>query len=667
MLSQKITKAALTMETAKSEEEFLTSQRELANAARLWETSHNALQYGDEQIQLDNVNNSEETFLLFLESEPHYEAIRSAVNELLTITFGQENRQEQVELYTDHIQQHEDEFLQRMDLITFGYDNESRERVQYLSQTEYLLLAIALGLLLMEGVFIFRPVIRRMDRYTRELIDKEHSLEVALEKQKKEKEKVEYLNIQARTVFSNVRQGIFLMDKNFTISELHSQVLEDIFRSDKLAGANFVKLLRPKLVKRDQEALESFLKQLFNPKTKEKVLKKLNPVEKVEVFHSDGKDAAIESRHLSISFSRIWDRDKIQSVLVNISDDTDTVLLQKQIQESEERNRRESVQLLSILKVDPLLIKQLLTEIDHSLKVIMQRYEQGKEEEFQELINYTFNTIHNLKGNASLIDLQLLEEKFHQIEEIITEIRAKDAVVSKDFLKILFEINEVNLIVSNMQQMLTRISEVNMKMQGNPEKVWTNKRLKESLEKGFKKICAETDMRADFVFEDNDVSLPEEYLLTVKDITIQLARNSLAHGIEPEYERIIASKAPEGKMRLTIEQVTDEEILLIYEDNGRGLDPDKIATRAIESELVDPTRLQTMNEQELSALIFEDGFSTSPIVDKISGRGQGMSLVRSLIERFDGEFSIHSRKGEYFRMVISLPAKIQPLLRKTQQ
>lgn len=664
MLSQKIAKAALGMETAKTEADFVARQQELEKSSRLWESSHNALQYGSKEMELDNVNNSRETLLLFLESEPHYEAIHSAVRNLLALAYTDPERHKKLNEYNNLIQQHEDEFLELMDRITFHYDNESAERVKLLSSTEYILLAVALILLLAEAMFIFRPVIKRIKVYTHELIEKEKSLQQALENQKKEKDKVDYLNKQAETVFSNVRQGIFLMDERFTISELYSKALENIFRTDNLAGTNFVKLLRPKLVQKDQEALESFVKQLFNPKTKEKVLKKLNPVEQIEIFHSDGKDAEIESRYLEISFSRISNKNVIHSILVNVSDETDTVLLQKQIRESEEKNKRESAQLLSILRVDPVLIRQLLIEIKSSLGEILKKYEQGKEQDFRELIRHTFTTIHNLKGNASLIDLQLLEDKFHQIEDITSLILKKEEIISKDFLKVLFEINEVNVIVDNMQQMLMKIVEVNSKLQDQSDKPISNERLRESLVKGVRKLCENAEKEVKFTFEDNDIFLPDEYLLTVKDVTIQLVRNSLAHGIEPEYERIIASKPPVGNIRLTLKK-TANEISLNYQDDGRGLDLEKIGSKATALNLLSENRISMLTDQEKAELIFEQGFSTSQMVNKLSGRGQGMGLVKAIVQQFGGELSIDTRAGEYFKIAISLPLRVKPQTLKT--
>ncbi|MFY0685666.1 MAG: type IV pili methyl-accepting chemotaxis transducer N-terminal domain-containing protein [Cyclobacteriaceae bacterium] len=657
MLSQRITKAALAMETAETEAEFVDYRNELKAAAILWENSHQSLQYGNEKMGLEDVNNSDKTLLLFLESESHYEGMRSAIGGLVEIQYADSLAKERVGRYTDKIQKHEGKFLDLMNQITFSYDNESKARVQQLSQTEYVLLAIALLLLILEAFFIFRPVFQRVRKYTQELIDKEKSIQLALDQTRKEKKKVDYLNHQAQTVFSNVRQGIFLMDDQYTISELHSEVLQDILRQDDLAGTNFVKLLRPKLVHKNQEALEDFVELLFDPKIKEKTLQKLNPVENVEIYHSENGEAGIEARHLSISFSRIRGRKRIYSILVNIADESDTVMLQKQIQEAEERNKRESAQLLSILKVDPLLIKQLLTEIKDSIQEILDIYEKGVDE-FDDLIEFTFRTIHHLKGNTSLIDLQLLEDKFHQIEEIIIAVKEKDKVVSKDFLKILYEINEVTQITNNMQQMLSKIAQFNMQLSENEEtKSMTNEKLKTFLNQGVAKLSRDAGKQINFLFTENDIKLSEEFLLLIKDLTIQLVRNSLAHGIESEQERLLSNKTQHGNISLTIHNTQSDDLMLIYKDDGRGLDLDRIVEKAIAKKIVGTDEVRSFSDAAKANLIFIESFSTSENADMMSGRGQGMSIIKSIVDKSRGTLAIDTVKDRYFSVSITLPVK----------
>lgn len=655
MLSQKITKAALAMEDVKDSAAFETYQTELAEAADLWERSHNALQYGNEELNLNNVNNSERTLLLFLEVEPHFTAMEAAVDQLRQMDIPEDSASKAIlDAEINTLMRHEPDFLRVMNEITEDYDNESATRVTELSRTEYILLFIALGLLFLEGLLIFRPVINRINTYTQELISKEKSLEEALEEQKKEKAKVEFLNNQAQTVFENVNQGLFLLDRKFTISELHSQAMEDILESENIGGDNFINLMRPRLIKRDQDALEMFAKHLFNPEIDDEVLSQLNPIDQVEIYNSNNPEGTIESRFLRFSFARVWDANQIQSVLVNANDETNEVLMQRRISESEEKNKRESEQLLSILRVDASLLNEFLTRAKESLRGISERYEAHQSENYSELLNFTFNVVHNLKGNATLVELHLVADRLHKIENIIVELRDKANILGNDFLKILYEMSELSHIITNMNKMLVRIAEVNRQLSGEATND-SNIKLIDSLRTGLSKLCKEIKKPAQLEFDDGDVTIPRKYHLTLKDVTIQLLRNTLVHGIEDPDTRVVKGKPVTGRIHIKVKKIGSDRLEYIYEDDGEGLNYEKITQKAIASGLISPTAAETMTDDEHIRLLFSDGFSTATEITHHAGRGQGMSIIRSLTEQFDGSYQVYNRKDEGFGISIQLP------------
>ena len=662
MLAQKITKAALAMETAQSESEFNASKAELVEASQLWETSHNALQYGNDQLGLDNVNNSETIFLLFLDLEQYYTAMQGAINNIEQLAFGEQETQEKLLAAVDKLLANEADYQQIMDKITLNYDEESTARLIELSETEYALLAVALILLLLEAILIFRPAINQINQYTTELIDKEKSLELALEEQKKEKAKVEFLNRQAESVFDNVGQGLFLLDENHTISELYSKALEDIFEEKELAGTHFVQLMRPRLVKRDQEALEMFMKHLFNAEIEEEVLQQLNPVDQVEIYSNEPGNANIDSRFIRTSFSRILDGDQIIAILVTVTDETETILMQQRIAESEEKNRRESQQLLSILRVDPIVLRDFLDTAKSDLRSISDRYEQDKSQDFKSLISYTFNTIHNLKGNASLIDLELVAERLHEIENIITELRDKTNLQGRDFLKILYEINDLTLIVMNMQRMLLRIAEVNTKMADGETRPESNEGLVSMLQKGLLKLNQELGKDSELIFEDNGLVLPERYKLAIKDTAIQLFRNSLVHGIESSAERTAQGKSAKATLKLVVTQLKDKSLKLNYEDDGKGVDLTRLAQKAVQLNLISEEEIARMSDEQKMALLFQEGLSIADTVDQYAGRGHGMPLIKSIIEKHAGTVKLEQQQGKGFQLEIILPAENEPVL-----
>jgi len=139
----------------------------------------------------------------------------------------------------------------------------------------------------------------------------------------------------------------------------------------------------------------------------------------------------------------------------------------------------------------------------------------------------------------------------------------------------------------------------------------------------------------------------------VKPLT-HILRNSLDHGFETPSERIAQGKNAEGTLKISAAQ-SGGNILIALEDDGRGMDEEKILRRAIEKGLVDAAAARTLAPEAIREFIFLPGFSTKESADDLSGRGFGMDIVRDSIKKLSGELSIQSTKGKGTRMVIRLP------------
>lgn len=161
MLSQKITKAALKLKTARSRDEYFQSKLEMTNAADLLVESHNVLKYGSENIDVREMNKSSELNRQFVLIQPYYEAITNAVNGLKNLGFNLEAGSTEISKLNYNIElikSNEADFLKLMNDITFQYDSLASEKVEELSSSEYYLLGFTLLLILLEGFFIFRPM-----------------------------------------------------------------------------------------------------------------------------------------------------------------------------------------------------------------------------------------------------------------------------------------------------------------------------------------------------------------------------------------------------------------------------------------------------------------------------------------------------------------------------
>lgn len=473
---------------------------------------------------------------------------------------------------------------------------------------------------------------------------------------RKERDKAKFLynNIYrvSLVVFKNIHQGIFLLDRNFKMSKLHSAAMEKIFGVPKISGENFANFMRPLIIPRDLEALEMFMRHLFTEDMDEDVVNQLNPIEQVKIYSE--KDGVVTTKYIRVNFTRIWRRDRITNIMVTVSDETESILLQKHLEDAEKKKKQETEQVLSILKIDPSLIRGFLYNAKRTLRSISERYETDKGGDLKALLDFTFETIHSLKSNAVVIGLDIMSETFHGIEDAIQELKSKE-ITGKDFLMILYEIDDADKMIDDMSSMLRKVADIYRKYPSGGHVV-SNIMLIDTLERSVKVISEKLNKTVDFFFKnENNLVLPNEHIDTFKDIMIQLIRNSIKHGVEDRDVRVAAGKLVRSSITIELDKLPDDRLRIIYKDDGRGLDISLIKERAIKSNLITKFDAEKLSDEEAVALIYENGFSTASEVDEHAGRGQGMSIVKKLIEGMNARFVTEYEVGKYFKLVIDLP------------
>jgi two-component system chemotaxis sensor kinase CheA len=164
--------------------------------------------------------------------------------------------------------------------------------------------------------------------------------------------------------------------------------------------------------------------------------------------------------------------------------------------------------------------------------------------------------------------------------------------------------------------------------------------------------------------EGQETDLDKGLLEAIKDPLTHAVRNSLDHGIEPPDVRVAAGKDPEGTLKLKASQ-EGSHVIIEVSDDGAGIGVEKIRQKAIERGLITTDRAAQLGERELLQLLFLPGFSTAAAVTNVSGRGVGLDVVRTNVEKIGGKVEIDSRagKGTTLRMRIPLTlAIIQALI-----
>ena len=154
--------------------------------------------------------------------------------------------------------------------------------------------------------------------------------------------------------------------------------------------------------------------------------------------------------------------------------------------------------------------------------------------------------------------------------------------------------------------------------------------------------------------EGEETELDKTLLEAIKDPLIHLVRNAVDHGIEPPEERLAAGKPPEGRLALHAFH-EGGQVNIEIADDGRGIDPERVRRKALERGLVPRDHAARMGERELMQLIFLPGFSTAEKVTNVSGRGVGMDVVKTNIEKIGGAVDVVSRPGQGATVKIKIP------------
>jgi two-component system chemotaxis sensor kinase CheA len=156
------------------------------------------------------------------------------------------------------------------------------------------------------------------------------------------------------------------------------------------------------------------------------------------------------------------------------------------------------------------------------------------------------------------------------------------------------------------------------------------------------------------IIEGEETEADKNVIEALADPLIHIIRNSLDHGIEPPEERVAKGKPEIGTIILRAKQEADQVVIEVIDD-GRGIDPEKVKLKAYEKGLISEEQFEKMKDTEALNLIFLPGFSIKEVASDLSGRGVGMDVVQTTVEKFGGSVSVKSTLDKGTVITLSLP------------
>jgi len=167
-------------------------------------------------------------------------------------------------------------------------------------------------------------------------------------------------------------------------------------------------------------------------------------------------------------------------------------------------------------------------------------------------------------------------------------------------------------------------------------------------------LLKETKKEAKLIIKGEDTELDKTLIEEINDPLVHLIRNSIDHGIESPEERARLGKEAIGTITLSAEQ-EGNNIIIYIEDDGKGIDPEKIKEKAVQKGLFSKEKAKEMSKQEAFNIIFMPGFSTAEKVTNISGRGVGMDVVKTNVTKLRGLINVESNVNLGTKIIIKLP------------
>ena len=255
------------------------------------------------------------------------------------------------------------------------------------------------------------------------------------------------------------------------------------------------------------------------------------------------------------------------------------------------------------------------------------------------------------------VDVHLLDQLMNLAGELVL---ARNRVVQ---LASKFHDADLQRSVQTLSMVTSELQEAIMKTRMQPIGTVFNK-----FPRIVRDLSRQLGKKVNLKLEGTETELDRSIIEAIKDPLTHLVRNSIDHGIELPEERVSLGKPEEG---LLVMRAYHEggQVVIEIEDDGRGIDVEKIKRKAIEKGLLDPREAERMSEKEILLLIFKPGFSTAEQVTQVSGRGVGMDVVKTNIEKLGGTIELNTMKskGTTVRVKIPLTLAIVPALILTSQ
>lgn len=471
-----------------------------------------------------------------------------------------------------------------------------------------------------------------------------------------------------KNIMDNTGEGFLTFSDSLKVNYHYSLECEKIFKT-KIDNKFFPKLLYP-----HNEKEEQFITRLLT-----KIFDATEEARSQTLFSLLPSEVFINNKYISLSFKKITHnrRDLIMVILVDI---TEKHNLETQM-EVEKNNLRMIVKIIS--EHDTFFdIYKDFREFSSGLvyEIIM-----DEKKPLKNKISSIYRIIHTFKGSFSQFNMQNITTILHNLETRLSEF--PEGGTKEDAIKLISDANLQEALsedTEKIKQILgsdffkreniinvekNRIKDIETRMSGIFASEELNIMLPEIKKIRYKDIksllrpyqdyvlmaCEKFEKYVNpFTIEGPDIPVdPENYNGLIKSL-VHIFRNCIDHGIEPPEERSSLKKPEYGNISCRVEHL-ENNLIIHIKDDGRGIDLEKIKEMVLKNNLLSKEDLNFLSDGEILDFIFKDDLTTKENATEFSGRGIGLSAVKSEVDKLNGKIIVSSKPGEGTEFILTVP------------
>src|ERR1700761_9302671 len=477
--------------------------------------------------------------------------------------------------------------------------------------------------------------------------------------------------------------GLFLMDSKGKIQPQVSASLGEMFKRQDFAHLTVEKLIGPLVSAKTLSVVRAFMTQLLESGKHEP--DSANPLADVEV-KVPSSDGASTAAHYGFEFSPVDSGVEPRSWMVRVTDITARVQEDRELDDLRVQVRTQGEILRSVLQAGGTRFGSFLQKTDSSMKTINGVLKKPAREAgaFRHKLEETLEEVDRIRRDAASLKLVGLQNAAREFEDALQELRSRETLSGSDFLPLAVKLDSLYGQFALIRSLTSQAAPSRDAEPAPPEaRITENGTQIIEAPKFFAELAQNSSQPAqrmaavgslentlvtltDLVAQENKKTVflecngleqvPPRYQATVKNVAIQLIRNAVFHGIETTEEREQAGKPSNATLHLTFKSVPGSGFELTFQDDGRGLDPEKVRAVAVARGILSAEEASQLRDRQAIKLIFKSGYTTMTSTSADVKHGSGMSLVRRYVHEAGGKIALASVVDQETRFKVTLPA-----------